>query len=453
MKQHPRATFINYARLRYIAPWIIFGLVVLIGLWEAKFDSTMSQLLRVCAITPVVSWLLIIFIARKRSQLHVVSVILPSIPIFLIAASGGRMLALAAALAPIAILCTALIGSISIFRQGWKARIIALIFPFLVFAFSYRLLPERSGFSMGQVWSPEVDIRWDIDRTTNYLRNFNNFHEVNLLHGKLPIAKPPGEKRIIVLGSSQVVSPGMEDESKLFTAIIETRLNEIDTQGVWRVYNAGVYGTDIIQWVYWRDMLSKANPDILVIYESGSMVKPFQDRVAFNRAEKIDKALATSDIATRRKAFLWGSASSAVIGFRRVVHSNRIGMILDEFRKAASQIPASDADILVAGTEPPEPKRETVLQWFAESSRSLGVRLILIPGVHGDLDYADPTYATLMRETAANIGGEVLDARTPKDIALKAPLYLDGYHFASAGHQWLGNFIAGHILPESDLLD
>jgi hypothetical protein len=450
MKQHNRATFINYARLRYIAPWIIFGLVVLIGLWEAKFDSTASLLLRICAVTPVISWLLIIFIARKRSQLHVVSVILTSVPIFLIAASGGRMLALAAALAPIAILCTALIGSISIFRRGWKARIIALIFPFLVFAFSYRLLPERSGFSMGQIWSPEVDIRWDIDRTTNYLRNFDNFPEISLLHGKLPIAKAPDEKRVIVLGSSQVVSPGLKDESKLFTAIIERRLNKVDSQSTWRVYNAGMYGTDIIQWVYWRDMLSKTDPDILVIYESGAMVKPFQDRVAFNRAERIDKALATNDIAARRSAFKWGSANSAVIGFRRVANSNRIAMILGEFRKAASQVQALDADMLIVGVEPPEPKRGTVLQWFAESGRDLGVRLILISGVHRNLDYADPTYAALMRNTAASIGGEVLDARPPKDMAKETSLFLDDSHFSPAGHRWVGQFIAGHILPKPD---
>ncbi len=432
-----------------MAPWIIYALLALIAMWESRPDPTAMKLLRVCAVTPVVSWLLVVFIARNRSQLPVISIILPVIVVFLIAASGKNQSTLVVALAPPAVFAGALGGALRIFKAGRKYFIVALAFPFLVFAISYRMLPAVPRFSQGQIWSPEEGIRWDIGFVTNYWRNHEGPAFIRICHGDMPVAKAAGEKRIIVLGSSQVVSPGLKPGEQDFTAVMQRRLNDTGDAKPWRVYNAGIYGADILQWVYWRDLLIKTNPDILVIYESGAMVKPFQERVVFKRAEKIDKKLKNNDTEFRKSAFKWGSASPPVIAFRRAIHANKIAFLLRDFRQAAKRPSAIDAETLIPGTEPPDPDRETVLRWFAESCKKRKIRLIFGAGVHNNHYFADPTYDKLMREVTAEIWGQVIDARPPKEVRENTRMYLDNFnHYSPAGHRWLGKHFADFILPE-----
>lgn len=102
------------------------------------------------------------------------------------------------------------------------------------------------------VYVPECDCRVHL-----------RFNRDGLRGPDRPYEKPPGVRRVAVLGDSMVVAVATR-ETKTMTHVLEELLNA-SGRGVWEVINAGISGSSTGQeLVLYREVVSRYRPDIVI---------------------------------------------------------------------------------------------------------------------------------------------------------------------------------------------
>jgi len=287
-------------------------------------------------------------------------------------------------------------------------------------------------------WAPSM--RWDIDRTTNYLNNFNNIDGIDLNGEWAPLARKPGEIRVVVMGSSPVIGAGVANMADTFPKLAERRLREWYPERDIHVYNAGQYAADIPNWVYYRDLIDRLKPDCLIYY-TGEMRDPADvPRLVWARLEKITTDL-PAEPALRRRAINAGTGRRPLIPLVEAWLTTRTGRNLRQFiaerryDPAFIYFPAEASEIETSQTW-------TILNLFIEKVRDNGGKLLLGPGVDNRGNFTSTLAERCFRRAAAEYSfvhfWDVRDALTLPDSFLPGDLT----HPTPAGHRRLGNSLA-----------
>ncbi|NQW02908.1 MAG: hypothetical protein HQ485_02645 [Acidobacteria bacterium] len=198
-------------------------------------------------------------------------------------------------------------------------------------------------------------------------------------------AKRPGQRRIVVLGDSLVLSVQVPLQ-EAFTSVLERDLAEAAPEIDWQVVNAGVQGYGPVDdWLFYRHVVDALDPDLVLIVAF----------VANDATEAFDKA---SWLVDDRPPVV-GAGEAAVTATRRIV---RASMVLQNLRLRWDQVKAAATD---PGAERPlasylaEPSVEVSqgLELTREafgriasraSARGAGTALVLMPA-RFQLDDAD----------------------------------------------------------------
>jgi len=273
--------------------------------------------------------------------------------------------------------------------------------------------------------------------------------------------KAPGEKRIVVLGDSLVMSVqvGLQDT---FGKHLERILQADDPPVHWRVINAGVQGYGPVdELLFYRHVVQSFEPDLIII-----VVFVGNDAVeAHDKATWLDAgAPVANDV-----------AEVASTHFRRIV---RASMVLQNVRlrwdllKARFQGPGTERPLTSYLADPPE----DVIDGFEVSRRAYGriadeaaarqarTALVLMPARFqtDDADYGR------LRDIVASAGGSLIrDAATDRFRTALAPLRLPildllpvlraepnrvelffqrNVHLTPRGHRVVGQALADFVL-------
>ena len=284
--------------------------------------------------------------------------------------------------------------------------------------------------------------------------------------------KPRGERRIVVLGDSLVLSV-LVDPELTFTALLEQRLNTTAPAGQrYRVINAGVQGYGPIEeLLFFRTVVRHFEPDVVLV---GLFVG--------NDAE--EAVISEPKLRGDQRPLTESVREDMVVGLRRLV---RRSMVLQVLRLRATAVAerlrprrmalepplqsyaASPAPRIARGIEI---TTRTVDEIAAEAA-AVGARTgILLMPARFQVDDAD--YGRL-REIVRQAGGELIrDAATERfsDAFRSLPLpwldllpalrralpgphlfYLETVHFTPRGHEVVAEALEHFLLLDSDLLE
>lgn len=274
--------------------------------------------------------------------------------------------------------------------------------------------------------------------------------------------KPPGERRILILGDSLVLSVQVPFE-QTFGELLERNLNEgmRDASAVshYRVVNAGVQGYGPVeQLLFFRRLLDVAQPDVVLVavfvgndaeeaVTSQPKLLPRTDSV-----EEVRQSLVTSLQRTVRRSMVL-----QVLRLRYVAATER-------FRgfKAPPEAPLQS----YAAQPPPRIARgieitRSCVQQIAEEAERKGAKtaIALVPARfqvdQGDYERLSATVTAsgghLVRDAATNrfreglapLGLPMTDLLPPLRAALPGPdlFFQQNVHFTPRGHQ----VVAGHL--------
>ncbi len=229
--------------------------------------------------------------------------------------------------------------------------------------------------------------------------------------------KPPGERRIVVLGDSLVLSVQVPFE-QTFCHLLETELNLARVGGVrWRVINAGVQGYGVVdEYLLFRHVAEQFEPDLVLI-------------AAFpgNAASAADKAAWLDNDGP-----VAGAATTTVSGLRRIVRSS---MVLQQARLRYDQLKArilapTPERPLAAFLKEPTPQlaqglavAQRATGMIAERAARVGARTAVVL-MTARFQTDDPDFGRLAA-AVAEAGGELdRHAATDRYRAALAPLGL-----------------------------
>jgi len=123
--------------------------------------------------------------------------------------------------------------------------------------------------------------------------------------------KLPGERRIVVLGDSQVLSVQVS-AAQTFCEVLERQLNEAGGER-WRVINAGVQGYGPVDyWLFFDKVAASFEPDIVLV-------------VAYVGNDAIEAADAEASLQAGRRI---RPQQPAVVGVRRLVRASAVLQLL-----------------------------------------------------------------------------------------------------------------------------
>lgn len=87
-----------------------------------------------------------------------------------------------------------------------------------------------------------------------------------LRSNEIPLKKPPGHTRIVVMGASTVMGAYASENSKTFSALLEDKLNN-ETKKPFEVINGGFAGLTLKQQTRLFDkLLANFEPDVTIVY-------------------------------------------------------------------------------------------------------------------------------------------------------------------------------------------
>lgn len=284
--------------------------------------------------------------------------------------------------------------------------------------------------------------------------------------------KPPGERRIVILGDSLVLSVQV-DLDQTFGARLERRLNEKAASGVrYRVINAGVQGYGPVEeLLFFRTVARHFEPDVVLV---GLFVGNDAEEAVASEARLLGGEQPVGDALNR----------GLRVRLRRIVRRSMVLQVLrlrvvsavDRIRPRASLAPEPPAQAYAATPAPRIAKgieiTGRVVAQIAAEAADAGARtgVVLMPA---RFQVDDGDYGRL-REIVRQAGGELVrDAATERfDAALRSlPLprfdllpdlrralpgpdlfYQQTIHFTPHGHEVVAGALE-RFLTDSGLLD
>ncbi len=286
---------------------------------------------------------------------------------------------------------------------------------------------------------------------------------------ELPPAKPPGERRVLVLGDSYTAAVQLP-ENEIFTTLLENALNAARPAERHRVLNAGVNGAgsghevlyyeheatalapDVVVLVYsWNDIADTRAHGAFRLTDDGVELRPELRRPAFWR----EPLLALRDAVGNRSlaAYLLYHALAGV-----APHAANAADIAASAASGAS-VAASPGNAAVATPQAPSADDVGVTLVVRLAARLLGdakadgvpVVIVTIPipiGLSGgDVQYA-AVVAGFERLVAGTPNQLIVADQALRDVAARgvAPFLLHDGHLSAAGHRAVADVLAPAVL-------
>lgn len=262
-----------------------------------------------------------------------------------------------------------------------------------------------------------------------------------------PLAKPPGEIRILSLGESGTFGEGVASE-ETYSQVLEKLLHARFSQIEFQVINAGVSSYTSYQGMtYLRREGLKFAPDLVLVYFSGNDLLPsyFVDATAageplnrprygrgFTDREIYERRFLLPGWSILRRSALVRTLASLLFTAERKVTQR------DPFTKLAVRVPDED--------------RRYALGEIIKLSRGAGAKVLLLIPPYGQWDERD----RIILEVGRDRNAPVLDlkqARLDYDDAHfgeheMSTFFLDPMHPSALGHRVCAEAIAQAILAE-----
>lgn len=287
-------------------------------------------------------------------------------------------------------------------------------------------------------WAPSL--RWEIDRLSAYLGDPAIGATIPINGETLPLEKPAGEFRVIVLGSSPVIGAGIEANTDTFPKVAEALLRERFPGRAVRVVNAGIYGGEVAIWVYYRDLLSRAGADVVVLY---STVLEDDSNVPRRVWERLESILADlpPDRALRRRAVELGTGRRWLMPLKAALFATRTGrnqrFRLNErrFDPAFQFAPRAMTDANLA-------EARDLTARFVQQAQKDGAVLVLAPGA---------SHGAFASNLTAEVFGRVADENAfvrfwdPRPLLPDENDFFGLVHPSARGHRRLGAGLADEL--------
>ena len=231
--------------------------------------------------------------------------------------------------------------------------------------------------------------------------------------------KPPGERRILLLGDSLVLSVQVAFE-QTFGELLERRLNASAGTIRYRVINAGVQGYGPIEeQLFFRKIAGLVQPDIVipVIFVGNDAEEAVASRRKLTGDQHGTPAVSSESLTTRLRRLVRRSMVLQILRLRAVSATERFTTTLAPPEPPLQSYAASPAPRIAEGLEISRAAVSDVMSTAAATGATTAVVLMPARFQVDDADYGR------LKEGVARTGGELVrDAATERFDRALAPL-------------------------------
>ncbi|HUU31945.1 MAG TPA: SGNH/GDSL hydrolase family protein, partial [Phycisphaerae bacterium] len=293
---------------------------------------------------------------------------------------------------------------------------------------------------------------WKIALHTNLLGNNDRLREIPTDVGPVPAPKPEGTIRIACLGSSTTAPGRIQAPEDLNPGKLEALLNR-DLDGRFEVINAGLGGyKDFQLFIYLRDILSQASPDVVTFYYGLEETDPAGPRAAYRKIVRLLDDTKDWDFNRKMEVLAAGSRSPIL----RFWH--RAGPDLELVRRAREAIRRArelryhvrlerEGVSPLANEETLKPTREEVLARMVTFCREADITFVMVPSITKSFHYEDAAYATIMKRQAEKGGALLIDPLDAFRQSGDPDLFFDHVYLSRKGHALLAKVLADGLRP------
>jgi lysophospholipase L1-like esterase len=231
--------------------------------------------------------------------------------------------------------------------------------------------------------------------------------------------KPAGERRIVLLGDSLVLSVQVPFE-QTFGELLERRLNARQGSTHYRVINAGVQGYGPIEeQLFFRRIVGLVQPDIVitVVFVGNDAEEAVGSKRKLTGDQRGASELAGTSFTTRLRRLVRRSMVLQILRLRVVSATERFTTTLAPPEPPLQSYAANPAPRIAEGLEISRAAVEDIMRTASDAGATTAV--VLMPA---RFQVDDPDYGRL-KEGVANAGGELLrDAASERFERALAPL-------------------------------
>lgn len=327
----------------------------------------------------------------------------------------------------------------------WPARALRLgCWVLLLLALDNAIYPAIDG---SQVEPRVVDLRWDVEQTTNLLGTQDKKPRLKVHERFYAWKKPAGTLRLVALGSSSTFGTGSTDpDTYSWPAQLERLLRgQLADGSRLQVINGGLAGVPFtILQVYLEEVLLRLDPDLVLIYFGGNGDNlDSQTLYARVQQELKDSPFVSTTEEVWAALQLRPSSEAAVHGFLSLAKNSRLFLLS---LWALKELRLSVAGLSGRGDDPEAVAPRPVLERSAEAAVracvARGVPVLLLPEI--------------CRDTV--IGGDIGSEGTCasyyqiwSDLAEKYGHR--GVHHQSLFHRFTPQFVKRYFIDEVHMTD
>jgi lysophospholipase L1-like esterase len=266
---------------------------------------------------------------------------------------------------------------------------------------------------------------------------------------EIPVPKPPGERRVLIVGDSYTAAVQLP-EDRIFTTLLEAKLNQARPGVTYRVVNGGVNGVGTAEeLLYFQHQGVTLAPDVVVLQYAFNDIDDTRRHGGFRLT---DDGIALRDD-LRHPAFWRGP----LLALRDAIGNRSLAFYL-LYRLLAGTHPrdaaAADAPVVPAGDRDPEVTLVVRLATeLVSAANALGAPVVILtipsPLYIGG---GDPVYDRVIAAFRALVAGTMNQLIVTDPILLAAHqrgesaiLANDG-HLGEAGHRGVAEVLAAAIL-------
>lgn len=280
---------------------------------------------------------------------------------------------------------------------------------------------------------------WNIEYTTNLLGNYNEA-KVIVVGGRVySVDKPEGVVRIVCLGSSSTQGHGIKDKRKVYTSVLEDKINRSGIKC--EVINAGLGGDETLRMsIFLREVLIKLNPDIVTVYLAHNDTLALNDYRSFYAQYKRmqDILLQNPELSKNQRllfmALEFKKTIKPVLYVYNYLSESYLFMYINQLRRSVLAKLYN-----FKKSFPLEEKKkiwEESLRDIIETCRRRGIKVLFIPElVYPNYD-STSDYRVLMQNFASE-SNQVYYLDLREAFIKKSDVYLfyDGVHPTEFGHE------------------
>jgi hypothetical protein len=338
-------------------------------------------------------------------------------------------------------------------RPWWLAPLLAL--PALAAALwlTDGLQPEPPPFAgRYEMRVPgATGLRWDLDLHTNLFGNFTDAPSLRIDEQTYAIPKPPGVFRLVCLGTSQAIGPGLPREDTWCARLGRRLAAKLPDRRVEAV-NASVFGADdLMQWIYYDQVVRELAPDVMLVAWFGRIVPPHGSRLAYPHIKSILDNCRRCSLETKRLSIRVGTANPLL---RPVLAAFFDARLVRNLRAMTGAGEPENPDFIPKDlpdeATQPDPRQSVVTRYFLGDAGRDGYPLFFVPEVDHTMNHSAPNYFAQLFRTAPP---RVIDVRPAFSGRTKEEIFTDWNHFTPLGHELQAEFLAEELARRLKLGD